>query len=67
MKLKIAANLSEFKLHSLRHTFASNFVAKRVDIYTVSRLLGHTDIKMTMVYAKVNTSMLQSAIARLDS
>ena len=62
-----AANLSDFKLHSLRHTFATNLVAKGVDIYTVSRLLGHTDIKMTMVYAKVNTSMLQSAIARLDS
>ena len=59
------AELTDFKLHSLRHTFATNLVAKGVDIYTVSRLLGHTDIKMSMVYAKVNTATLQAAIAKL--
>ncbi|HAP36547.1 MAG TPA: hypothetical protein DCQ28_11635 [Bacteroidetes bacterium] len=60
-----ASELSDLNLHSLRHTFATNLIAKGVDIYTVSRLLGHTDIKTTMVYAKVNTATLQSAIAKL--
>lgn len=60
-----SANLSDFKLHSLRHTFATALISRGVDIYTVSRLLGHTDIKTTMVYAKVNIATLETAIARL--
>jgi integrase len=45
------AELSEFKLHSLRHTFATNLNSQGVDIYTVSRLLGHSDIKTTLEQA----------------
>lgn len=34
-------------LHSLRSTFASQLIEKGVDIYTVSRLLGHSSVKVT--------------------
>jgi integrase len=37
--------------HSLRHTFASWLVQKGEPLYTVSELMGHSDIKMTMRYA----------------
>jgi integrase len=59
------AGLKGFKLHSLRHTFASMLVARGVDIYTVSKLLGHSDIKTTMIYAKLGMDALQLAVDRL--
>jgi site-specific recombinase XerD len=62
----MAAKLEEFKLHSLRHTFATNLVARGVDIYTVSRLLGHSDIKTTLIYAKSNLAILERAVTKLE-
>lgn len=60
------AKLFDLKLHSLRHTFATNLIANGVDLYTVSRLLGHADIHTTMIYAKINTDTLQTAVAKLN-
>jgi integrase len=61
-----AAKLEGFKLHSLRHTFATNLVSRGVDIYTVSRLLGHSDIKTTLIYAKSNLAILERAVIKLE-
>lgn len=33
--------------HELRHSYASQLMRKGVDIYTISKLLGHRDIKIT--------------------
>jgi site-specific recombinase XerD len=62
--LKIA-NLSQFKLHSLRHTFATNLIHLGVDVYTVSRLLGHSDIRTTLIYAKMKVDVMKEAVNRL--
>jgi site-specific recombinase XerD len=44
------AGLEGVTLHTLRHTFGSQLVQGGVDLPTVSDLMGHSDIKSTMLY-----------------
>lgn len=52
-------------LHKLRHTFASHLVQNGVDLYRVSKLLGHSSIKMTEIYAHLAPADLKSAVTKL--
>lgn len=48
--------------HVLRHTFASHFMMKGGNILVLQKILGHTDIKMTMRYAHFSPDHLEDAI-----
>lgn len=48
--------------HSLRHTHATMMLTLGVDLYTVSKLLGHTNIQTTQIYAKLVDESKKKAI-----
>ncbi len=45
------AGIRDFRFHDLRHTFASWYMMSGGDLYELSKLLGHSNIKMTERYA----------------
>jgi len=51
--------------HTARHTFATMLITQGNDLYSVQHLLGHRDIKVTQIYAKLVDARKQSAIASL--
>lgn len=48
--------------HKARHTFATMMLTLGADLYTTSKLLGHADVKMTQVYAKIINQKKDDAV-----
>jgi len=56
-----------FVLYDLRHTFATRAVAAGVDLPTLSAMLGHTSITMTMRYVHPAAEQKRLAAAKLET
>ncbi len=50
--------------HVLRHTFASHFMMNGGNILVLRDILGHADIKMTMIYAHFAPEHLEDAVTK---
>jgi integrase len=61
------SGIKDFHFHDLRHTFASHLVMAGVDITTVSRLLGHKTLTMTLRYSHLSKGHLDNAVNALDN
>lgn len=62
------AGIPHIAIHALRHTFASQLFANKVDIKIVSRLLGHADVGITYnTYIHLLKEDLPSATNTLDN
>lgn len=53
--------------HCARHTFAVMMLDLGVDLYTVSKLLGHKSIETTQVYAKILDKNKKAAVERIPN
>jgi integrase len=66
--LLAAAGLPRFRFHDLRHSTATFLLAAGVDLKTISVLLGHSQISLTMnTYAHLTPALLGDAAAKLDA
>ena len=55
------------KFHALRHTFATRMIKNGVELLTVSRLLGHSSIKTTEIYAHTLEDTKAEAVKTMDT
>ena len=63
--VKRAGVEKKISFHNARHTFATLSLTNGVDIYTVSKLLGHKSLETTEIYAKVIDEKKRQAVGML--
>jgi site-specific recombinase XerD len=54
-------------IHGLRHSYATHLLEAGTDMVFIQKLLGHSHIKTTEIYAKVSNRILSQVISPLDS
>jgi len=57
--MRMAGLKESYTAHTLRHTFASHLVMNGIPIYTVSKLLGHRNVRTTERYSHLAPELLR--------
>ena len=60
------AGINDFSFHDIRHSFATRLTQAGVDLYKISKLLGHKDIKVTQRYAHHCPDSLRDGVEMLE-
>ena len=55
------SEISDFRWHDLRHTYATDEIKKGMPIYTLSKMMGHSNVVVTEKYAHLYTEDLHEA------
>ena len=55
----------DITFHCFRHTFATLQLSMGTNIYTVSKMLGHRDLKTTQIYAKIIDQTKRDAAGKI--
>lgn len=63
---KKAGVMKPGSIHSLRHSFATHLIEKGTDVTMIQKLLGHNDIKTTLIYLHTSNKDLLKIISPLD-
>lgn len=58
------ASRFKFTIHKLRHTFATLMLEGGCDIYSLSKMMGHSDIKTTTIYLAASAEHLRSQMTK---
>ena len=64
-RVRREAGIADVRLHDLRHTHASHAVMNGVPVPVVSRLLGHSNVRMTLRYAHLGDREIEAAAERV--
>ena len=64
-RVRREAGIEDVRLHDLRHTHASQAVMSGIPVPVVSRLLGHSNVGMTMRYAHLGDREIEQAAERI--
>lgn len=64
---KLAGIEKKITFHCGRHTFATMMLSLGTDIYTVSKLLGHSSVSTTQIYAKVLDETKRKAVSKIPN
>ncbi len=64
--LKKAGIRKKIGVHGLRHSYATHLLEYGTDISLIQKLLGHNDIKTTMLYTHVSNTSLEKVVSPLD-
>ena len=51
--------------HCFRHTFATMSISKGVSMESVSKMLGHTNIRTTQIYARITNKKIENDMKQL--
>ena len=55
------AGLKDLRIHDLRHSFASHSIQQGVPLPVISKLMGHSNLRMTLRYAHVSDREVKTA------
>lgn len=64
LKLVVAAFGKKFGAHKLRHTFATLMLEGGCDIFSLSQMMGHSDIKTTTIYLSASNQHLRAQMGK---
>jgi integrase len=66
-RARVRAGMEHVNFHDLRHSCASIMLSLGVDLYTIGKILGHSNVQTTQRYAHLQVEQQRVALGKLGS